>query len=116
MKFLLTFFIGVFCLSKGIGQNDKIVGESNFTLKFIVANDTISANQEYNLFINGPFPVDNSGHQGGIKENIKVSDREGRFKMNIVNPGEYEFTVVGKGAVKIRIENNAHYDLFVPIE
>jgi hypothetical protein len=52
-----------------------------------------------------PISKDNSGHQGGRKENFRKTDKKGNFKLYIMNSGEYEFIVLGKGSVKKQIEN-----------
>jgi len=114
MRLSLLIVISVFSLSKLQAQDDAL-GEIKITISFVVANDTISAKKEYDIFVNGPFPKDLNGHQGGIKENIKQTDARGKFKLYLVNRGEYEFIVVGKGKVKKKIEDNQDIDLFLHI-
>jgi hypothetical protein len=116
MKITFLFLLGFICVSQGIAQQQKINKELNFTLKFVVENDTLDVNKEYSIIVNGPFPADNSGHQGGRKENFRKTDRKGNFKLYIINPGEYEFIVLGKRSVIKRIENIVDYNLFVHIE
>jgi hypothetical protein len=115
MKIIWIFLLGFYVI-KGNAQQKEINKELNFTLKFIVENDTIAVNKEYSIIVNGAFPKDNSGHQGGRKENFRKTDNKGNFKLYIMNSGEYEFIILGKGSVKKRIENIVDYELFVRIE
>jgi hypothetical protein len=116
MKTTLLFLIGFICLTQCIAQQNAINKELNFTLKFLVENDTIAVSKEYSIIVNGLLLKDNSGHQGGRKENFIRTDRKGNFKLYIINPGEYEFIILGKGSVKKKIENIIDYTLFVPLE
>ena len=116
MKITFLLLLGFLCVTQVIAQQQNINKELNFTLKFIVENDTLAVNKEYSIIVNGPFPADNSGHQGGRKENFRKTDSKGNFNLYIINPGEYEFIVLGKGSIKKRIENIIDYNLFVRIE
>jgi hypothetical protein len=116
MKIILLFLLGFMCISQSVSTQKKINKELNFTLKFLVKNDTIAVSKEHSIIVNSPFPKDNSGHQGGIKENFRKTDKNGNFTLYIINPGEYEFIVLGKGSVKKQIENIVDYNLFVRIE
>ena len=115
MRMTFIFLIGFFVI-KCNAQQKEINKELNFTLKFIVENDTITVNKEYSIIVNGEFPKDNSGHQGGRKENFRKTDKKGNFKLYIMNSGEYEFIVLGKGSVKKQIENIIDNELFLRIE
>jgi hypothetical protein len=115
MKMIFIFLLGFFVI-KGYSQKNEINKELNFTLKFVIENDTIEVNKEYSIIVNGEFPKDISGHQGGRKENFRKTDKKGNFKLYIINSGEYEFIVLGKGSVKKQIENIVDYELFLLIE
>ena len=115
MRMTFIFLIGFFVI-KCNAQQKEINKELNFTLKFVVENDTITVNKEYSIIVNGEFPKDNSGHQGGRKENFRKTDKKGNFKLYIMNSGEYEFIVLGKGSVKKQVENIIDNKLFLRIE
>tara|TARA_B100000953_G_scaffold295973_1_gene287927 strand:- start:1444 stop:1821 length:378 start_codon:yes stop_codon:yes gene_type:complete len=114
--FKLFLIIGIFFTVNTYAQNKKINQELNFTIKFLVSNDTVKANKEYSLIINGPFPKDNSGHQGGRKQNMLKTDKNGQFKLYILNPGEYEFIVLGKGNAAKKIEKIKDYEILIPVD
>ncbi len=130
MKTTFLFLLGFICVSQCVAQQKTINKELSFNLKFLVQNDTLALNKEYFIIVDGPFPIDNSGHQGGRKENFRKTDKKGNFNLYIMNPGEYVFIVlgkgsvkkriesivIGKGSVKKRIEDIVDYNLFVRIE
>lgn len=113
---LIILIFGIFSIGKCIAQNNDINKELNFTLKFLVSNDTLVVNKEFNIIVNGPFPKNISGHQGGRKENFRRTNKEGQFKLYITNSGEYEFIIMGKGYVTQKIEKIMDYEILVPIK
>jgi len=115
IKLIWILFFGFF-ITESNAQQKEINKELNFNLKFVIENDTIAVDKEYVIMVNGEFPQDNSGHQGGRRENIRKTDTKGNFRLYIMNSGEYEFIVLGKGSVKKRIENIVDNELFVRIE
>ena len=114
--FKLILFIGIFFTANTYAQSKKINQELNFTIKFLVSNDTVKANKEYSLIINGPFPKDNSGHQGGRRQDMLKTDKNGQFKLYILNPGQYEFIVLGKGYATKKIEKIKEYEILIPVD
>ncbi|KGL62774.1 hypothetical protein PHEL85_2569 [Polaribacter sp. Hel1_85] len=69
------------------------------------------------ILVNGPFPIDKSGHQGGKKQNILQTNKKGEFKLYVLNSGEYEFILFGKNtSKKVNIQNYKNYELFFNIE
>jgi hypothetical protein len=115
MKVTIFFMIGFFII-KSYSQQNEINKELNFTLKFVIENDTVVINKEHTIIVNGLFPKDNSGHQGGRVENIRKTDKNGNFELYIMKSGEFEFIVPGKGSVTKRIEKITDYEIFLKIE
>ena len=114
-RFCLLFVFALLKMSVN-AQSNKINKELKFNLIFTNQKDTLNINEPHYIIINGSFPKDNSGHQGGLKQNFIKTKKDGQFQLYIVNQGTYEFNILGKGIKTIYIQEIKDYKITIEVK